>query len=52
MPLSEILQRNKVPLSVLHESFYYVINATHPDFKKIKQLKITDLIPVERVEEL
>ena len=42
----------KVPSAVLPESFNYVLNATHPDCKKIKLLKITDLIPDERIEDL
>jgi RES domain-containing protein len=42
----------KVPSAVLPESFNYVINSLHPEFKKIKILKVTDLIPDERIEEL
>ena len=42
----------KVPSAVLPESFNYVINSLHPDFKKIKLLKVADLIPGERIEEL
>ena len=42
----------KVPSAVLPESFNYVINATHPDCKKIKIIGITDLIPDERIEDL
>jgi len=42
----------KVPSAVLPESFNYVINATHPDSKKIKIIGITDLIPDERIEDL
>jgi RES domain-containing protein len=42
----------KVPSAVLPESFNYVINATHPDCKKIKIIRITDLIPDERIEDL
>lgn len=42
----------KVPSAVLPESFNYVINAMHPDTKKIKIIRITDLIPDERLEDL
>jgi len=42
----------KVPSAVLPESFNYVINAMHPDCKKIKILRITDLIPDKRLEDL
>ncbi len=42
----------KVPSAVLPESFNYVINATHPDCKKIRLLRVTDLIPDERIEDL
>jgi len=42
----------KVPSAVLPESFNYVINATHPDCKKIKIIRRTDLIPDERIEDL
>ena len=47
-----ILPLLKVPSAVLPESFNYVINSLHPEFKKIKLLKVTDLIPDERIEEL
>jgi RES domain-containing protein len=42
----------KVPSAVLPASFNYVINATHPDSKKIKIIRITDLIPDDRIEDL
>lgn len=42
----------KVPSAMLPDNFNYVINATHPDFKKIALLKTTDLVPDERIEEL
>lgn len=42
----------KVPSAILPESFNLVINSLHPDFKKIKLVKITDLIPDERIEDL
>ena len=47
-----ILPVLKVPSAVLPESFNLVINTLHPDFKKIKLIKTTDLIPDERIEEL
>jgi RES domain-containing protein len=47
-----ILPLLKVPSAVLPESFNYVINSLHPEFKKIKLLKVTDLIPDERIEDL
>src|SRR5450432_1117797 len=42
----------KVPSADLPESFNFVLNATHPDCKKIKIVKITDLIPDDRIEDL
>lgn len=42
----------KVPSAVLPEAFNYVVNATHPGFKNIKLLQVTDLIPDERIEDL
>ena len=42
----------KVPSAVLPESFNFVLNATHPECKKIKIVKITDLIPDDRIEDL
>ena len=42
----------KVPSAVLPESCNYVINYLHPDFKKIKLVKVTDLVPDERIEAL
>jgi RES domain-containing protein len=42
----------KIPSAVLPEAFNYVINSLHPDFKKIKLVKVTDLIPDVRIEEL
>ena len=42
----------KVPSAVLPDSSNYVINFLHPDFKKIKLAKVTDLIPDQRIEEL
>ena len=42
----------KVPSAVLPDAFNYVLNATHPDIKKIKLIKVTDLIPDERIDEI
>ena len=42
----------KVPSAVLPESFNYVINSLHQDFKKIRVVKVADLIPDERIEDL
>ena len=42
----------KVPSAVLPESFNYVINATHPETRKIRIIRVTDLIPDERIEDL
>ena len=42
----------KIPSAVLPESYNYVLNATHPDCKKVKLIGTTDLIPDERIEDL
>ena len=42
----------KVPSAVLPESYNYVINTIHPEFKKIRIIKIMDLVPDERIEVL
>ena len=42
----------KAPSAVLPDCFNFVINSLHPDFKKIKLLSVTDLIPDERIEEI
>jgi RES domain-containing protein len=42
----------KVPSAVLPESFNFVLNALHPDFKMIKLVGVTDLVPDERIEAL
>jgi RES domain-containing protein len=42
----------QVPSAVVPESFNYVLNSTHPEFKKIKLRKTTALIPDERLEDL
>jgi RES domain-containing protein len=40
----------KVPSAVLPESFNYVINSEHADFRLIKLVATTDLVPDERIE--
>lgn len=42
----------KVPSAVLPEGFNFVINTLHPDFKKVKLIEITDLVPDERIEKI
>ena len=42
----------KVPSAVLPEAFNYVINTEYKDYKKVKLLEVTDLIPDERIEEI
>lgn len=42
----------KVPSAVMPESFNYVINTIHPDFKHIKLIAVTDLVPDVRIEDI
>ncbi len=42
----------KVPSAVLPQSFNYVINTGHADYKKIKIIEVTSLVPDERIEEI
>ncbi len=42
----------KVPSAVLPDSSNYVINSLHPDFKRIRLIKVTDLIPDQRIEDI
>lgn len=42
----------KVPSAVLPEANNYVINTTHPDFKKIVLVKTVPLVPDERIEDI
>ena len=42
----------KVPSAVLPDNSNYVINAMHPDFKRVVLLETTDLVPDARIEEL
>lgn len=40
----------KVPSGVLPEEFNFVINTIHKDYKKVKLIEVTSLIPDERIE--
>lgn len=42
----------KVPSAVLPDAFNYVINTIHPDYKKIKLVDSTDLVPDQRIEDI
>ncbi len=42
----------KVPSAVLPDAFNFVINTIHPDYKKIKLIGVTDLVPDERIEDI
>jgi RES domain-containing protein len=42
----------KVPSAVLTEAFNYLINTHHADYKKIKFIETTNLVPDERIEEI
>jgi len=42
----------KVPSAVMPESFNFVINTLHPDFKYIKMIAVTDLVPDARIEDI
>ncbi|HUZ60363.1 MAG TPA: RES family NAD+ phosphorylase [Hanamia sp.] len=42
----------KVPSAVLPESYNYVINTEHPEYKKVKLIEVTNLVPDERIEEI
>jgi RES domain-containing protein len=42
----------KVPSAVLTTNFNYVINTLHPDFKQIKLIDVSDLVPDDRIEDL
>jgi len=42
----------KVPSAVMPESSNYVINTLHPDFKQIKLIAVTELIPDARIEDI
>jgi len=42
----------KVPSAVMPESCNYVINTLHPDFRQLKIIAITDLVPDPRIEDI
>jgi RES domain-containing protein len=42
----------KVPSVVLPHSFNFVINTEHKDFKKIKIIDLTPLVPDQRIERI
>ena len=42
----------KVPSAVLPEAFNYVVNTEHADYKHIKLVGVTDLVPDRRIEEI
>lgn len=42
----------KAPSAVLPEAYNYLINTGHRDFKLVKLVAVTDLIPDERIEDL
>ncbi len=42
----------KVPSAVLPEEFNFVINTLHDDYRKIKLVEVTTLVPDERIEEI
>ncbi|MGN6533596.1 MAG: RES family NAD+ phosphorylase [Ginsengibacter sp.] len=42
----------KVPSAVLPQCFNFVINTTHPGYKTIKLVGVSDLIPDEKIEEI
>ena len=42
----------KVPSAVLPAEFNYVINASHVDFKKVRLVDTTDLVPDPRIEHI
>ncbi|HXS56713.1 MAG TPA: RES family NAD+ phosphorylase [Hanamia sp.] len=42
----------KVPSAVLLESSNFVINSGHPDYKKVKIIEVTNLVPDQRIEDI
>lgn len=42
----------KVPSAVLPEEFNFVINAIHADYRKVKLVKVANLVPDKRIEEI
>jgi RES domain-containing protein len=42
----------KVPSAVLPEAYNFVINTKHPDYKKVKIIEVTNLVPDPRIEDI
>ncbi|WP_423736592.1 RES family NAD+ phosphorylase [Chitinophaga caseinilytica] len=42
----------KVPSAVLPESSNYVLNTLHPEFRRIRLIETTELVPDERIEDI
>jgi RES domain-containing protein len=42
----------KIPSAILPESYNYVINSEHADYKLVKLIATTDLVPDERIEDI
>lgn len=42
----------KVPSAVLPESCNFVINTEHHDYKKVKIIEVTNLVPDKRIEDI
>lgn len=42
----------KVPSAVLPQGYNYVINTIHGDFKKVRLIATTNLVPDQRIEEI
>ena len=42
----------KIPSAVLSVCYNYMLNILHPDFRKVKLIKLTPLIPDPRIDEL
>ena len=42
----------KVPSAVLPEAYNYVINTEYSDYRLVKLIEVTDLVPDERIEDI
>ena len=42
----------KVPSAVLPEAYNFVIHTEHPDYKKVKIIEVTNLVPDPRIEDI
>lgn len=42
----------RVPSAVLPEAFNYIVHSEHRDYKRVRLIKTTDLIPDNRIEEI